>query len=45
MQDWPLMSKLNPETYGPPESALTEDLVNSELKGSMTVEKVNHLIS
>ncbi|KMT10554.1 hypothetical protein BVRB_5g116770 [Beta vulgaris subsp. vulgaris] len=37
--DWPLMSKLDPKDYGPPESALTEDLVNSELKGSMTVEK------
>lgn len=37
--DWPLKSSLDPNIYGPPESALTTKLVEREMKHSMTVEK------
>ncbi|CAH2042001.1 unnamed protein product [Thlaspi arvense] len=34
VKEWPLMSKLNPEIYGAPESAIT-----TEIKGFMTLEE------
>lgn len=40
VQDWPLKSTLDPETYGPTESAITKELIEKEIGGSMTVEEV-----
>ncbi|XP_010673575.2 linoleate 13S-lipoxygenase 2-1, chloroplastic [Beta vulgaris subsp. vulgaris] len=37
--EWPLKSNLDPSIYGPPESALTTELVEGQMKGSMTVEE------
>lgn len=37
--EWPLKSNLDPTIYGPPESALTKELIESELKGSMTLQE------
>ncbi|KAI3791333.1 hypothetical protein L2E82_05097 [Cichorium intybus] len=37
--EWPLMSKLDPEVYGPPESAITKEIVEQEIKGFMTLEQ------
>ncbi|XP_021772004.1 linoleate 13S-lipoxygenase 2-1, chloroplastic-like [Chenopodium quinoa] len=37
--EWPLKSNLDPNIYGPPESALTTELVQNQIKGSMTVEE------
>ncbi|XP_024985354.1 linoleate 13S-lipoxygenase 2-1, chloroplastic-like [Cynara cardunculus var. scolymus] len=37
--EWPLMSKLDPEVYGPPESAITKEIVEQEIKGFMTLEE------
>ncbi|XP_042480324.1 linoleate 13S-lipoxygenase 2-1, chloroplastic-like [Macadamia integrifolia] len=37
--EWPLKSKLDPETYGPAESAITAELVEREIKGVMTVDE------
>ncbi|XP_049347221.1 LOW QUALITY PROTEIN: linoleate 13S-lipoxygenase 2-1, chloroplastic-like [Solanum verrucosum] len=37
--EWPLKSKLSPEVYGPPESAMTKELIELEIGGSMTVEE------
>ncbi|XP_010928833.1 linoleate 13S-lipoxygenase 2-1, chloroplastic [Elaeis guineensis] len=33
----PIVSKLDPDVYGPPESAITEELIEREIKGVMTV--------
>lgn len=38
-QEFPIVSKLDPEVYGPPESGFTKELIEEELKG-MTVEQV-----
>ncbi|EEF47517.1 lipoxygenase 6, chloroplastic [Ricinus communis] len=38
MKEFPILSKLDPAVYGPPESALTKDLIERELNG-MSVEK------
>ncbi|XP_010257421.1 PREDICTED: linoleate 13S-lipoxygenase 2-1, chloroplastic-like [Nelumbo nucifera] len=38
-QEWPLKSKLDPEIYGPPESAITTELVQREIKGIMTTDE------
>nr|XP_016478969.1 PREDICTED: linoleate 13S-lipoxygenase 2-1, chloroplastic-like [Nicotiana tabacum] len=38
--EWPLKSKLDPEIYGPPESAITKELIELEIAGFMTVEEV-----
>ncbi|KAK9725720.1 hypothetical protein RND81_05G164400 [Saponaria officinalis] len=35
IQEWPLMSNLDPEIYGPPESAITTQLVEESIKGLM----------
>ncbi|GFZ20646.1 lipoxygenase 2 [Actinidia rufa] len=37
--EWPLKSQLDPKIYGPPESAITAELVETEIKGFMTVEE------
>ncbi|KAL9458840.1 hypothetical protein AB3S75_007675 [Citrus x aurantiifolia] len=37
--DWPLKSTLDAETYGPTESAITKELIEKEIGGSMTVEE------
>lgn len=37
--EWPLMSKLDPKVYGPPESAITKEIVEQEIKGFMTLEE------
>ncbi|MFS8005707.1 putative linoleate 13S-lipoxygenase [Helianthus anomalus] len=37
--EWPLMSKLDPEIYGPVESAITKEIVEEEIKGFMTLEE------
>ncbi|KAF3450000.1 hypothetical protein FNV43_RR06079 [Rhamnella rubrinervis] len=37
--EWPLKSKLDPEVYGPPESLITTELVEREIKGIMTVDE------
>lgn len=34
------MSKLDPEVYGPAESAITKEIVEQEIKGFMTIEEV-----
>ncbi|KAI5600269.1 hypothetical protein BDE02_01G014900 [Populus trichocarpa] len=34
--EWPLRSKLDPEIYGPQESAITAEMVEQEIKGFMT---------
>ncbi|KMT03105.1 hypothetical protein BVRB_8g196630 [Beta vulgaris subsp. vulgaris] len=38
-EDWPLKSKLDPNIYGPPESALKVELVENEIKGSITFDE------
>ncbi|KAJ9555750.1 hypothetical protein OSB04_010364 [Centaurea solstitialis] len=37
--EWPLMSKLDPEVYGPAESGITKEIVEQEIKGFMTFEE------
>ncbi|WMV60358.1 hypothetical protein MTR67_053743 [Solanum verrucosum] len=37
--EWPFKSKLSPEVYGHPESAMTKELIELEIGGSMTVEE------
>lgn len=37
--EWPLKSKLDPKVYGPPECAITKELVEREIKGYMTIEE------
>ncbi|KAD2249707.1 hypothetical protein E3N88_41548 [Mikania micrantha] len=37
--EWPLVSKLDPEIYGPAESAITKEIVEEEIKGFMTLEE------
>ncbi|KAF2286521.1 hypothetical protein GH714_017502 [Hevea brasiliensis] len=38
LKEFPILSKLDPAVYGPPESALTKELIEHELNG-MSVEK------
>ena len=40
MQEWPLKSELDPEVYGPPESAITTEMIEEEIKGFLTIEEV-----
>lgn len=40
MQEWPLKSKLDPEIYGPQESAITTEMIKQEIGGIMTVDEV-----
>ncbi|EXB48405.1 Linoleate 13S-lipoxygenase 2-1 [Morus notabilis] len=37
--EWPLKSKLDPAIYGPPESAITTELIEQEIRGFVTVEE------
>ncbi|XP_057750499.1 linoleate 13S-lipoxygenase 2-1, chloroplastic-like [Arachis stenosperma] len=37
--EWPLKSKLDPNVYGPAESAITKELVEKEIRGFCTVEE------
>nr|KYP68245.1 hypothetical protein KK1_021865 [Cajanus cajan] len=37
--EWPLKSKLDPEIYGPAESAITTQIIEQEIKGFLTVEE------
>ncbi|XP_061361393.1 linoleate 13S-lipoxygenase 2-1, chloroplastic-like [Gastrolobium bilobum] len=37
--EWPLKSKLDPNVYGPPESAITTEIIEREIKGFITVEE------
>ncbi|XP_057797967.1 linoleate 13S-lipoxygenase 2-1, chloroplastic [Salvia miltiorrhiza] len=37
--EWPLKSKLDPEVYGPAESAITTELLEQDIRGFMTVEE------
>ncbi|GAB4856083.1 hypothetical protein Ancab_024723 [Ancistrocladus abbreviatus] len=38
--EWPLKSMVDPKIYGPPESAITTQIVEREIGGFMTVEQV-----
>ncbi|GAB4855506.1 hypothetical protein Ancab_024125 [Ancistrocladus abbreviatus] len=37
--EWPLKSALDPKIYGPPESAITTQIIEREIGGFMTVEQ------
>ncbi|XP_076948120.1 lipoxygenase 2, chloroplastic-like [Bidens hawaiensis] len=37
--EWPLKSKLDPEIYGPPESAITKEILQEEIGGFMTFDE------
>ncbi|KAJ8759604.1 hypothetical protein K2173_008784 [Erythroxylum novogranatense] len=37
--EWPLKSTLDPKVYGPPESAITKEMIECEIKGFMTVDE------
>ncbi|KAK9072571.1 hypothetical protein SSX86_009006 [Deinandra increscens subsp. villosa] len=37
--EWPLMSKLDPEIYGPAESAITKEILQEEIGGFMTFDE------
>ncbi|KAI3511720.1 hypothetical protein L1887_18877 [Cichorium endivia] len=37
--EWPLKSKLDPEVYGPPESAITEEIIMREIRGFCTLRR------
>ncbi|RWR77813.1 linoleate 13S-lipoxygenase 2-1, chloroplastic-like protein [Cinnamomum micranthum f. kanehirae] len=39
VKEFPFVSKLDPNIYGPPESAITKELVEREIKGFMTLEE------
>lgn len=41
-QEFPLKSKLDPEVYGSPDSLITKELIEAEIKGvCITVEEVS----
>ncbi|MQL93595.1 hypothetical protein Taro_026230 [Colocasia esculenta] len=37
--EFPFVSKLDPDIYGPPESAITKEIIEREMKGMMTLEE------
>uniref|UniRef100_A0A2N9G921 Lipoxygenase n=1 Tax=Fagus sylvatica TaxID=28930 RepID=A0A2N9G921_FAGSY len=37
--EWPLKSQLDPAIYGPPESAITTEMIEEEIGGLMSVDK------
>ncbi|XP_031473610.1 linoleate 13S-lipoxygenase 2-1, chloroplastic-like [Nymphaea colorata] len=39
LTEFPIVSKLDPKVYGPPESAITKQLVEQQIRGVMTVEE------
>ena len=45
IQEWPLKSKLDPSIYGSPESAITDEIVEQQIKGVMSLDEVIYIIS
>ena len=43
MQDWPMKSKLDPKIYGPPETLITTEIVEREIRGIMIVNEVTYV--
>lgn len=41
--EWPIRSKLDPKTYGPPESAITSQLSEQQIKGFMSIHEALEL--
>ncbi|XAR60420.1 Linoleate 13S-lipoxygenase [Bertholletia excelsa] len=39
VKEWPLKSALDPKVYGPPESAITKEVVEREIRGFMPFEE------
>ncbi|KHN21708.1 Linoleate 13S-lipoxygenase 2-1, chloroplastic [Glycine soja] len=39
VKEWPLRSKLDPQIYGPPESAITKEVIEPQIIGYCTVEE------
>ncbi|GJX15820.1 linoleate 13S-lipoxygenase 2-1, chloroplastic-like protein [Tanacetum coccineum] len=39
--EWPLKSKLDPEVYGPPESAITTEIIQQVIGCFISVEQVD----
>ncbi|KAF3777471.1 Linoleate 13S-lipoxygenase 2-1 [Nymphaea thermarum] len=39
LTEFPIVSTLDPKVYGPPESAITKELVEQQIRGVMTVEE------
>ncbi|KAK4855462.1 hypothetical protein QYF36_007672 [Acer negundo] len=39
LTEWPLKSTLDPKIYGPPESAITKEIIEHEIRGFMTLEE------
>uniref|UniRef100_A0A0A0KWY8 Lipoxygenase domain-containing protein n=1 Tax=Cucumis sativus TaxID=3659 RepID=A0A0A0KWY8_CUCSA len=37
--EWPLKSKLDPSIYGSPESAITDEIVEQQIKGVMSLDE------
>ncbi|KAI4324282.1 hypothetical protein L6164_023834 [Bauhinia variegata] len=37
--EWPLKSKLDPKVFGPPESAITTEIVEREIRGYFTIDE------
>ncbi|XP_050371532.1 linoleate 13S-lipoxygenase 2-1, chloroplastic-like [Argentina anserina] len=37
--EWPLRSELDPEVYGPPESAITTEMIEREIRGFATIKE------
>ncbi|WOK95280.1 linoleate 13S-lipoxygenase 2-1, chloroplastic [Canna indica] len=37
--EFPFVSKLDPEIYGPPESCITEELISKQIRGIMSVQE------
>ncbi|XP_020205956.1 linoleate 13S-lipoxygenase 2-1, chloroplastic [Cajanus cajan] len=40
VKEWPLRSKLDPQIYGSPESAITREVIESQITGYSTIEEV-----
>ncbi|KAI3743197.1 hypothetical protein L1987_60903 [Smallanthus sonchifolius] len=38
-KEWPLKSKLDPKVYGPPESAITKEIVERQIRGYCSLEE------
>ncbi|XP_028763111.1 linoleate 13S-lipoxygenase 2-1, chloroplastic-like [Neltuma alba] len=39
VKEWPLRSKLDPQIYGPAESAITREVIEQQINGNKTVEE------
>ncbi|KAI7979597.1 hypothetical protein LOK49_Contig296G00012 [Camellia lanceoleosa] len=42
LREFPILSKLDPAVYGPPESAITKDLIEQELNGMSVKEAIEN---